>query len=220
MAATRKSGTSRSIWYWFFINANGYFVSVAHAFDNADQNTKFLFWGRLPEQLQDPKVQIQEIVKNDDHDIFIGKIAVKSPTYFHLSKNIPGEGRSVCISGYPLAQLSLNSQGILELGGVRRYFQPSFVLDRVTMNSDNGAGKIRKHDGFLLRDVGLFGMSGGPVFDKSGVVLGIQGSVTKPRESKNAGRTISVENALAIRTGVIIDLLKEKRIRFNLLGRF
>lgn len=204
----------------FFINSDGYFVSVAHVFDNADQNTKFIFWGRLPEQLENPNLQIQELAKNDEFDIFVGRINIKSPAYFYLSKNTPGEGRSVCISGYPLAQISKNNQGDLELGGVRRYFQPSFVLDKLIINSDNGAGKVRKHDGFLIRDVGLFGMSGGPVFDKSGVVLGIQASVMNPRESKNANRTISVENAVAIRAGKIIELLKDKHIHFNLLGRF
>lgn len=204
----------------FFINSQGYFISVSHIFDNADQNTKFIFWGRLPEQLQNPNLPIEEIGRNDEFDIFVGKINIKSPTYFYLSKNLPGEGRSICISGYPLAQLSRNPQGGLELGGVRRYFQPSFVLDKFIVNSKNELGKIRQHDGFLIRDVGLFGMSGGPVFDKKGVVLGMQASVMKPRESKSADRTISVENAVAIRTKKIIDLLKEKNVRFNLLGKF
>ncbi len=204
----------------FFINSGGYFVSAAHVFDNANQDTKFIFWGRLPEQLQNPNLPIQEVARNDEFDIFIGKISIKSPTYFYLSRNTPEEGRSICISGYPLAQLSKNPQGGLELGGVRRYFQPSFVLDKLVINSDNGTGKIRKHDGFLIRDIGLFGMSGGPVFDRGGIVLGMQASVMKPRESKNANRTISVENAVAIRAGKIVELLKKKRIRFNLLGKF
>lgn len=204
----------------FFINSDGYFVSVAHVFDNADQNTQFLFWGRLPEQLQNPKLIIKEIARNDDLDIFIGKVDIKSPTYFHLGKNIPQEGRSICISGYPLAQMSLNSKGVLELGGVRRYFQPTFVLDKASSNIKNTEGKIRKHNGFLIRDAGLFGMSGGPVFDKKGVVMGIQGSVLS-RESKDAGGVvISIQNAVAIFIGPVIKLLKEKNIRFNLLGKF
>ena len=88
-------------------------------------------------------------------------------------------------------------------------------------NSDNGAGKIRKHDGFLVRDVGLFGMSGGPVFDTRGVVVGMQGSVTPPRVSTHSsGRSISVENALAIRSNLILDLLKLQKIRTNFLGKF
>jgi hypothetical protein len=67
-----------------------------------------------------------------------------------------------------LATIATNSEGQLELGGVRRYFQPSFVLDSITADMDNGAGLIRKHDEFLVRDFGLFGMSGGPAFDAGG----------------------------------------------------
>jgi S1-C subfamily serine protease len=205
----------------FFINSKGYFISVAHIFDGMEQDTKFLFFGRLPEQLQDPPLKIQEIGRNDQFDIFIGRIETPSPTYFYLSETIPEEGRSVCVSGYPLPEISRNSQGGPDLTGVRRYFQPSFVLDRARTSSDNGHGHIRTHEGFLIRDVGLFGMSGGPIFDKEGVVVGALGSVTPPRISQHeTGRTISVENAIAIRSGLILDLLKTNRIRFNLFGRF
>jgi S1-C subfamily serine protease len=89
------------------------------------------------------------------------------------------------------------------------------------MNCDNGAGKIRAHDGFLVRDFGLFGMSGGPVFDKAGTVIGMQGSVTAPRVSEGAGgRKITVENAAVIRSGLILELLEKNHIRHNVLGRF
>ena len=204
----------------FFINSRGNFVSVAHIFDNINEDTKFFYLGKLPENLQNPRLEITEICRDDEKDIYIGKIDLKTPDYFYLSKNIPNIGRSVCVSGYPLAQISNNQQGGLEVGGVRRYFQPTFVLDKAVINSNNGQGRIRKHDGFLVRDVGLFGMSGGPVFDPSGVVVGIQGSVTQPRTSSNGQRTISVENALAIRSSLILDVLKQSNIRTNFLGKF
>ena len=176
--------------------------------------------GRLPDNLQNPPLEISEICRDDDADIYIGRVNLRTPGYFYLSKVIPSIGKSVCVSGYPLAQITRNQQGGLELGGVRRYFQPTFVLDKAVMNISSGQNRIRKHDGFLVRDVGLFGMSGGPVFDTKGVVIGMQGSVTQPRVSKNAQRTISVENALAIRSSLIVQLLKSKKIRFNFLGTF
>ncbi len=205
----------------FFINSRGYFISVAHVFDGASKSTKFLFLGRLPEQLQNPPLEIKEIARDDDLDILLGRIETKNSVYFYLSNKIPEEGRSVCVSGYPLAQISQNPQGGLEVGGVRRYFQPSFVLDRAILKSQNEKGKIRNHDGFLVRDVGLFGMSGGPVFDVNGRVVGMQGSVTQPRESKNSsGRTITVENAVVISSKQILKFLKGQKIRTNLLGGF
>lgn len=204
----------------FFINSRGYFVSVAHIFDNIRQDTKFFYLGKLPEDLQNPRLEITEMCRDDDSDIYVGKVDLKTSNYFRLSKNIPNIGRSVCVSGYPLAQISNNQQGGLGVGGVRRYFQPTFVLDKAVINSSSGQGRTRKHDGFLVRDVGLFGMSGGPVFDPDGVVVGMQGSVTQPRTSSNGNRTISVENALAIRSNLILDFLKKNNIKANFLGRF
>ena len=64
------------------------------------------------------------------------------------------------------------------------------------------------HDGFLVRDFGLYGMSGGPVFDTSATVVGIQGSVTDVRKSTNGTQTIDVQNAAAIRSERIRDLAK------------
>jgi len=205
----------------FFINSAGYFVSVTHIFDNPNIDTKFLYMGRLPDEVQNPSLELKEITRNDEYDIFVGNIKIKSPKYFYLEKKVPDIGKSVCISGYPLAQITNNTQGGLELGGVRRYFQPSFVLDRAIVDIDNGAGCIRKHDGFLVRDFGLFGMSGGPVLNTKGLVVGIQGSVTPPRKSSGpGGRSISVENAVVIRSNLMLDLLKKNNIRVNFWGKF
>lgn len=204
----------------FFINSKGSFVSVAHIFDNVGTDTKFFYLGRLPENLQNPRLEIMEICRDDEKDIYVGQINIKTPGYFYLSKNIPDIGKSVCVSGYPLAQITNNQRGGLEVGGVRRYFQPTFVLDKAVINSDNGQGRIRKHDGFLVRDIGLFGMSGGPVFDPSGVAMGMQGSITQPRTSSNGQRTISVENALAIRSNLILETLQQNNIKTNFWGRF
>lgn len=205
----------------FFVNRKGYFVSVVHIFDNTNAQTSFRYWGRLPDKLENPPLVIEEIIRDDDHDIYIGKIKTRSPEYCYLAKKIPDIGKSVCISGYPLAQITINNQGGPELGGVRRYFQPSFVLDRAVVRSGGGTGIARTHDGFLVRDPGLFGMSGGAVFDARSKVVGIQGSVTQPRISTNAlGRSISVENAMVIRSNFILDLLKKNKIRANFFGRF
>lgn len=205
----------------FFINSKGYFVSVAHLFDSANAQTSFEYRGKLPEMVHNPAQAIKEVVRDDAHDIFVGKVEIKTPVYFYIEKKQAEIGKSACISGYPLAEISFDQQSVLQCGAVRRYFQPSFILDNVTINCDNGSGKIRTHVGFLVRDFCLFGMSGGPVFDTAGKVIGIQGSVTQPRESiGGGGRKIIVENAVAIRSGLILELLKKHRIKYNFRGKF
>lgn len=196
----------------FFINSEGYFVSVAHVFDGPNVNYKYL--GLLPENVTDQPLDVVEVMRDDGQDIFIGKLNIKTPNYLRLSLKEPEVGRSVCVAGYPLPRVQANSQGGVDVGGVRRYFQPTFVLD-VAQASSVANGITRNHNGFLVRDVGLFGMSGGPIFDISGVVVGMQGSVTAPRVSSNGSRTITVENALAIKSGLVIDFLKQNKVKYN-----
>lgn len=199
----------------FFISSSGNFVTVAHIFDTANQQTKYQYFGLLPDNPENPQLEITELGRDDTNDIYIGKIDKKTPILLKLSNKLADIGRTVSIGGYPLAQINATPQG-MDVSGVRRYYQPSFILDYAKANASGPTGKIRVHEGFLVRDFGLFGMSGGPVFDTSGTVVGIQGSVTTPRVSTSSdGRTISVENALAIRSGLVFDFIKNRGIRFN-----
>lgn len=193
----------------FFISPEGHFLSTNHIFSETSPETGFFFRGLIPDEIQNPALEIREIAKDQRNDIFVGKIELKTKNFLVLSPNSVDIGRTVCIAGYPLPKLKFNPQQQLEVDNVRRYFQPSFVLDKTLC----GIGEGVVHDGFLIRDVGLFGMSGGPVFDINGEVLGMQGSVTSPRVSGGGeDRTISVENAVAIRSDLIYNFLKLKNL--------
>ena len=128
----------------FFVNRQGYFVTVSHLFDNPNEQTSFLYWGQLPDAIYNPFLVIKEIARNDDFDVFIGKIEIKSPGHFNFLETEPEVGQSVCISGYPMAQIGVDNQGIFQLGGVRRYFQPSFILDHASLDINNGSGRNSK----------------------------------------------------------------------------
>jgi hypothetical protein len=66
-----------------------------------------------------------------------------------------------------LAILDVSPQGGL-VGNVRRYWQPSFVVD-VTHAVIDG----RTYDGYIVEHACFPGMSGGPVFDPQGHVRGM-----------------------------------------------
>jgi S1-C subfamily serine protease len=199
----------------YFINDQGMFVTTAHVFDDATAHTQFAYHGLLPDKLQNPWLAIKEIARDDKNDLYIGKIEVKNSSFLQFSDQPIEIGRTVCIAGYPLALITLNAQGGFELGGVRRYFQPSFILDFTSASVPNAKGFIRTHAGFLIRDFGLYGMSGGPVVDINGLIVGMQASVSDPRESTNGVRTITVQNALAISGERIRELLKKHDIKFS-----
>ncbi len=195
----------------FFINSSGLFATVAHVFDNPTPQTTNKFVGYLPDHLQNPQLVIREIARDNHHDIYVGQVDLHTPNFVEISTKIPDVGKSVCIAGYPLATLVPNNNGGMDASGVHRYFQPTFVLGNALSNTDSG----RQHDGFLTRDFGLFGMSGGPIFDIHGKLQGIQGSVTAPRESRNGDRVITVENAVAIKTALLLALLKANNLRIG-----
>lgn len=190
----------------FFVNPDGYFVTAAHV--TADAAATYYYLGRLPEDLVQPPKPLIEVARDTIGDLVVGRVDVDHHDYARILKAQVAIGRSVMIAGYPLPTITTNAAGGLEVGGVRRYFQPTFVLDRVTATATVPAGLVT-HVGFLARDVGLFGMSGGPVVDPDGRVVGVQAAVTDRRVSKNPdGREITVENAMAIGSEVVASFLK------------
>jgi serine protease Do len=190
----------------FFVNADGYFVTAAHVM--ADPAASYKYFGRLPDDLAMPQLELIEVARDTPADLLVGRIDVDHHQFVPvLNAQVP-LGRSVMIAGYPLAAITPNGMGGIDVGGVRRYFQPTFVLDRATSTSKTPLGVVT-HVGFLARDVGLFGMSGGPVVDPDGNVVGVQAAVSDRRESINQdGRKITVENAIAIGSDVVAEFLK------------
>jgi S1-C subfamily serine protease len=194
----------------FFINPDGYFVTAAHVMGDAGVTYNYL--GRLPDDLVQPPRGLIEIARDVNADVLVGRVDVDHHQFVQIMKAQVPLGRSVMIAGYPLSILNANAAGGLEVGGVRRYFQPTFVLDRVTAAIHTPAGPVT-HVGFLARDVGLFGMSGGPIVDPDGYVVGLQAAVTDRRVSTNPdGRQISVENAIAIGSDVVVAFLSAHAI--------
>lgn len=113
----------------------------------------------------------------------------------------PKAGKSICLCGYPLAQLSQNPDGSINVRAVRQYWQPTFIIDAVTV-ADNGKNYI----GFMTQDISLNGMSGGPVFDTEGVVYGIDTAFVQREISQKDKPAIQVFNGIALENASIADV--------------
>jgi hypothetical protein len=134
-------------------------------------------------------------------DIFLGKIDLPETIPVAIKLDKPKAGKSVCLCGYPLAQLSVNADGGINVVAVRQYWQPTYIIDSMTVVDDE-----KNYVGFMTQDISLNGMSGGPVFDTDGVVHGIDTAFLQreiPQKNKPA---LQVFNGIAIENTSILDI--------------
>jgi S1-C subfamily serine protease len=93
-----------------------------------------------------------------------------------------------------MAVVSSNPEGGL-VGNVRRYWQPTFVVDATQAVVDN-----RTYDGYIVQHACLPGMSGGPVFDMGGKVRGMAVASLTRTIPQPGGNPFVVSN------GIVIDV--------------
>jgi len=186
----------------FFIDDQGHFLTALHVIINTPANSTFQFRGNIPDHVQNPPAPITELYRDAVRDIFLGKVdlpGTTSPVSFNLDR--PKIGKSVCLCGYPLAQLSQAADGSLNVGAVRQYWQPTFIIDRITI-TDQG----KNYAGFMTQDTSLNGMSGGPVFDSEGIVHGIDTAFITREIPQNGKAPIQVYNGIALENAAIADV--------------
>ena len=178
----------------FFVAQDGLFVSVDHIMNCAPAGSTYYFYGKLPEQVAQPAVEIERVASDPKQDLFLGRVSrdYLSPVELASEKLRPGD--DVCLSGYPMAVLSVNAQSRF-VGNVRRYWQPTFVVD-VTQATVEG----RTFDGYLVGHAAFSGMSGGPVFDTAGEVRGMAvATITRTIPSLEGDPTL-------VTNGIVLDI--------------
>jgi len=194
----------------FFINDDGLFATACHVIDNIPNDAIVFSVGNVPYQIQQ-KEEIVEIARNEEADVFIGRADENRQPPLILSEVRPDIGRTVCISGYPLALMKQTTRGI-DVRNVRQYHQQSIVLDFWEMNVPyNGprAQITRHYESFWITNTSLPGMSGGPAVGTNGQVLGVDvatGTRVIP-PSSNRSR-IQVPCGIIVHIEYIIQLLE------------
>ena len=185
----------------FFIDDQGHILTALHVITEAPPNSTFQYRGNIPDHIINPPEMITEIYRDPVRDIFLGKINIQGTTPVVSIFDRPKAGKSVCLCGYPLAQLSINPDGSINVSAVRQYWQPTFIIDTLTV-ADNEKNYI----GFMTQDISLNGMSGGPVFDTDGVVHGIDTAFVQREIPQKGKPAIQVFNGIALENASIADV--------------
>jgi S1-C subfamily serine protease len=151
----------------FFVDNSGLFLTADHIMAAVPTGSRMYYYGKAPDEVCEPAVEIEHLASDPGQDLYLGRVSRDYLQPVEVSNEAVRPGDSVCLSGYPMAVLSISPQGGL-VGNVRRYWQPTFVIDATEAVIDG-----RTYDGYIVQDPCLAGMSGGPVFDIEGKVRGM-----------------------------------------------
>lgn len=189
----------------FFVSIDGEFITAYHVTTDAPSGSTLLYSGNVPYSPVTRPIEIEEVYSDSVKDIFIGRVSQGDLPPLELATENPQPGKSVCLCGYPLPRLSQNPNGIIGVGNVRQYWEPTFVIDSAQGTFDN-----REYHGFITQVKCLSGMSGGPVFDIEGLVYGMSvGSFTRTIQERDGSET-PVLNGLAIGVERIKEVIGDK----------
>jgi S1-C subfamily serine protease len=178
----------------FFVDDSGLFVTVDHIMNCAPAGSTYYYYGNLPDQLAQPAVEIEQVASDPGRDLYLGRVARDRLRAVELSREAVRPGDSVCLSGYPMAEVSINAEGGF-VANARRYWQPTFVIDTTQVVVDG-----RVYDGYMVGHPCFSGMSGGPVFDIAGKVRGMAvATVTRTEPELDREPTV-------LRNGIVLDV--------------
>ena len=151
----------------FFIDDRGLFLTSEHVMASPPPGSTAYYYGRTPDEVCEPAVDFEHVASDPARDLYLGRVARQYPQPVEVSDEPVRPGDSVCLSGYPMAVIDISPDGGL-VGNVRRYWQPTFVIDATQTVIDG-----RTYDGYIVQHACFSGMSGGPVFDMEGRLRGL-----------------------------------------------
>ena len=178
----------------FFVDDKGLFLTAEHVIAGAPAGSTLYYYGKVPDGVCDPAVEIEHVASDPAHDLYLGRVSRDSLQPVEFSDEPVRPGSAVCLAGYPMPVLSITPEGGV-LGSVRRYWQPTFAIDTTQVMIGT-----RTYDGYIVQHSCLVGMSGGPVFDMEGKVRGMAAATVSRTVPDPSGSVTVVAN------GVVIDL--------------
>jgi S1-C subfamily serine protease len=178
----------------FFLDESGLFLTADHVIANAPTGSTIYYYGKVPDEVCEPAIAVEAVARDPAHDLYLGRVCGEHLQPVEFSDDPVRPGDSVCLAGYPMPVLSISPTGGV-VGSVRRYWQPTFVVDTTQVMIGN-----MTYDGYIVQHACLVGMSGGPVFDMQGKVRGMAAATVTRTTPDPSG------NAIVLPNGVVIDL--------------
>lgn len=189
----------------FFVDDNGLFVTADHIMNCAPADAGYYYFGNLPDELIQPPLEIERVASDPGRDLYLGRVRRDRLRAVEISGDAVRPGESVCLTGYPMAEVSTNAEGGF-VANVRRYWQPTFVIDATQVVVGD-----RVYDGYLVGHPCFSGMSGGPVFDVEGKVRGMAAATVTRTEPVLEGEPTVVRNGIVLDREHIRAFIEDNR---------
>jgi S1-C subfamily serine protease len=188
-----------------FLDDSGLFLTSEHVMASPPPGSTAYYYGRTPDEVCDP-LPFERVASDPARDLYVGRVDRDALQPAEIADEPVRPGDSVCLSGYPMAVVGIGPAGGL-VGNVRRYWQPTFVIDATQSLIDG-----RTYDGYIVQHPCFAGMSGGPVFDVEGRVRGLAAATLTRTIPALPGETPTVvSNAIVIDAEHIRGFLETAR---------
>lgn len=209
-----ENGTHGSLGTGFFIDQQGHFLTANHVVKALPVNGKFAYLGNIPNSNFKSKkpLGMKIIAQDESTDLALGKIDSELLPPLIFAKEEAKVGQSIALCGYPLPHIKAKpvqnngtTVGVnVDVTQVRQYWQPTMKMDRIRKNSFYQ----KPFDSFITQHPSLPGMSGGPVFDLQGNVVGVN-TANATRQIQRSTSSIQVENGIGIELSEVMGFLNK-----------
>jgi serine protease Do len=205
----------------FFIDDTGHFLTAKHVIDALPPKMQFGYAGNVPNSGRKGLGfhSIKVLAGDNDKDLALGKIEVDRLPPLKLAKEDAVIGESISLCGYPMPVIKprskvtdVNGRKVinldLEITSVRQYWQPTIKLDEIKQ----GLLYNKKFNSFITQHPALPGMSGGPIFNMNGQVIGLTSANYTRKVQRNPEIQIHVENGIGVNLEEINRFLQTRNL--------
>ena len=191
----------------FFIDDEGHFLTAKHVVDALPPNMQFGYAGNVPngDRRGLGFSPISILAGSNEKDLALGKIEQDKLPPLKLAEKNAVIGESIALCGYPMPVIKpkgevnhVNGKKVINLNlditSVRQYWQPTIKMDEIKQ----GLLYNKAFHSFITQHPALPGMSGGPIFNEKGEVVGLTSANYTRKVQRNPQLQINVENGIGV----------------------